>query len=66
MSSAVKQLLKKGADDSIKGIVDLAKNAVSEKVKLEAQIYLVDRQYGKPVQPVGNDDTGKLVVQWKE
>lgn len=64
MSEKMTVLLKKGADDALAEIIRLAKEAKNEKVKLSACEYLVDRQYGKAVQPLGNDDTGKLVVSW--
>ena len=64
MSECMTKALEKGADEGLQEIIKLAKKAKSEKTRLAAAIYLVDRQYGKAVQPIGNDGTGKLAIEW--
>ena len=64
MSEEQKAFLKAAADRALEVIDKIAQKGKSEKTKLAAAMYLIDRQYGKAVQPIGNDYTGKLVVEW--
>ena len=59
MSKGMTTILKKGADEALREIIKLSTKADSDKVKLAACQYLVDRQYGKAVQPIGNENPGQ-------
>lgn len=56
MSAATTKILKLGAEKAIKTISDLAEASGSEKIRLAASVWLAERQYGKAVQPIGNEN----------
>ena len=61
------QTLKSNLSDSIANVVYLANNANSEKIKLEANTYLIDRVLGKPTSKVdmqseNKEDTNQVDV----
>jgi len=66
MSEGLTKILKKGADEALLQVIKLSQKAQSDKIKLAACQYLIDRQYGKAVQPIGNDDDQPFLVKWKE
>jgi hypothetical protein len=59
LNAEEQKLLDSKVGKAFKTIAHLAEKAKSEKVKLAAAIYLVERKYGKPVQPIGNEDEDK-------
>jgi len=63
MSEKLSALQKAGADKALAEIIRLSQHAKSEKIKLAASQYLVDRQYGRAVQPVGNEDDKPFILK---
>ena len=48
-------------------IIDLMKNSDDDNVRLKAANILIERHFGKPVQPIGNENDGKpLLIKWEE
>jgi hypothetical protein len=64
MPESVKKILEAAAPEALKVLIELMRNSSDPSIKLKAANIIIERQWGKPIQPIGNDDTGKLVVEW--
>ncbi len=56
MGEKLLALQKAGAEKGLVEIIRLSQKAKSEKVRLAASQYIIDRAYGKAIQPIGNED----------
>jgi len=56
MPKALQLKLNKILPDAFDVIVSLMKNSKDDNVRLKAANILIERQLGKPVQPIGNED----------
>ncbi len=58
------------SDEALQALVDIIKNQREKAdVRLKACIYIIDRAYGKPVEPttvVDNDPVLALLTRWDE
>ena len=67
LSKAFKKILDVNDVIALRTIVSIMKDKkASKKDRLKAAEIIIERKYGKAVQPVGNDENGKLVIQWTE
>ena len=67
MPKALQLKLSKIMPKAFEVIVDLMNNSDDDNVRLKAANILIERQFGKPVQPIGNEDPKKpLLVKWAE
>ncbi len=64
VTADIKALAQKHGADAIAALVKLAKESADERVKLAAWKELLDRGFGKPVQPVSGagDETPPLRI----
>jgi hypothetical protein len=59
MPKALELKLSKILPEAFDEIIDLMRNAKDEGVRLKAANIIIERQLGKPVQPIGNEDEKK-------
>jgi hypothetical protein len=51
----MKKILRAEGVEAFKRLVAFSKNAKTEEIRYKATVEIVNRAYGKPVQPVGNE-----------
>ena len=59
MPKALQLKLSKVMPEAFETILDLMRNSEDDNVRLKAANMIVERQLGKPVQPIGNEDDDK-------
>lgn len=67
MPKALQLKLSKVLTQSFDTVLDLMRNSDDDNVRLKAANMIIERQLGKPVQPIGNEEDGKpLLIKWME
>ena len=64
MPPELKKSLEEKGEEALNKLYWFMNNAQSEEIQYRATKDIVERAYGKPVQPIGNDETGELIVRW--
>jgi len=50
---------------AIRVITDIMETSDNEKFRLQAALAVLDRGWGKPMQPVANNNSGEIVFKWQ-
>ena len=64
MDAELKKSLEEKGKEALEKLYWFMNNAESEEIRYKATKDIVERAFGKPAQPIGNENSEPLLIKW--